>query len=248
MSSEIFYDKAFILVEDKYIPVVNHGSSNCFDFDRRGREIPEKHWSVLNYPHTGKMIFTAAEMQEIAAVHEEANMSNRGGTRKSRNRSFEEGEFGRWILAGMKSAHSVEDYRKYGNTVTVIDYDHDYWQRHSVSTTEQLLDKLKELSGHSITVSFWDDRHVTHPPMRQKGQPFDFSQLPEFYVLVARQGYFVKRSSRRIWFAQNQQPTASRIRKFKTEKAAQKYLDDNQRFFSKYAFSIECVQNGGTMI
>ena len=25
--------------------------------------------------------------------------------------------FGRWILAGMKSAHTVEDYRKHGNTV-----------------------------------------------------------------------------------------------------------------------------------
>ena len=33
MSSEIFYDKAFIRMEEKYIPVVNHGSSNCFDFD-----------------------------------------------------------------------------------------------------------------------------------------------------------------------------------------------------------------------
>lgn len=98
MSSEIFYDKAFILVGEKYIPVVNHGSSNCFDFDSRGREIPEKHWSVLNYPHTGRMLFTAEEMQEIAAVHEKANRNNRGGTRKSRNRSFEEGEFGRWIL------------------------------------------------------------------------------------------------------------------------------------------------------
>lgn len=42
MSSEIFYDKAFIQVEEKYIPVVNHGSSNCFEFDSRGREIPEK--------------------------------------------------------------------------------------------------------------------------------------------------------------------------------------------------------------
>ena len=44
MSSEIFYDKAFIRVGEKYIPIVNHGSSNCFDIDRRGREIPEKRW------------------------------------------------------------------------------------------------------------------------------------------------------------------------------------------------------------
>ena len=245
MSSEIFYDKAFILVGEKYIPVVNHGSSNCFDFDSRGREIPEKHWSVLNYPHTGRMLFTAEEMQEIAAVHEEANRNNRGGTRKSRNRSFEEGEFGRWILAGMKSAHTVEDYKKHGNTVTVVDYDRDYWQRHCMSTTEELLDKIKELSGHSITVSFWDDRHVTHPPMRRKGTPFDFGTLPEFYVLRAAQGYFVKRSSRKIWFARFQKPQSQMIRKFKTEKAAQNYLDSNQKFFSGYTFEIECVQNGG---
>lgn len=39
------------------------------------------------------MLFTAEEMQEIASIYEEANMNNRGGTRKSRNRTFEEGEF-----------------------------------------------------------------------------------------------------------------------------------------------------------
>ena len=33
MSSEIFYAKAFLRVGDRFIPVVNHGSSNCYDFD-----------------------------------------------------------------------------------------------------------------------------------------------------------------------------------------------------------------------
>ena len=90
MSSEIFYDKAFIRVEEKYIPVVNHGSSNCFEFDSRGREIPEKTWSVLNHPYTERMLFTADEIREIAAFYEEISMNNRGGTKKSRNRSFPE--------------------------------------------------------------------------------------------------------------------------------------------------------------
>ena len=245
MSSEIFYDKAFIRVDDRYIPVVNHGSSNCFEIGRRGREIPEKYWSVLNYTRRDSQIFTADEMRQIAEVYEAASMGNRGGTRKSRYRSFEEGEFGRWILAGMKSAHTVEEYRKYGNTVVVVDYSELDWQRHPVYTTGELTEKLKELKGRSISVSFWDNRHVTHPPMRRKGQPTDFGLLPEFYVLSAMQGYFVKRSSRRIWFARSQNPTDPGIRKFKSEKAAQKYLDDNQRIFSKYAFTVECVKNGG---
>ena len=36
MSSEIYYDRAYIRVGDRFIPVVNHGSSNCFDFDACG--------------------------------------------------------------------------------------------------------------------------------------------------------------------------------------------------------------------
>ena len=57
MSSEIFYAKAFLRVGDRFIPVVNHGSSNCYDFDSRGREIPERHWSVLSYPFRGRLAF-----------------------------------------------------------------------------------------------------------------------------------------------------------------------------------------------
>lgn len=245
MSSEIFYDKAFIRVDDRFIPVVNHGSSNCFDFDCRGREIPEKRWSVLNDTHRDRQIFTAEEMREIAAVYEEASVSNRGGTRKSRYRSFEEGEFGRWILAGMKSAHTVEEYTGYGNTVVVIDYSEPCWRKHSVSTTEELLEKLKELDGCSISVSFWNDRHVKHPPMRRKGVPTDFRKLPEFYVLHGVSGYFARRSNRRVWLVVDLKRGFSSVRKFRTEKEAQKYLKDNQAALHSFAFSVECVSNGG---
>ena len=65
MSSEIFYAKAFLRVGDRFIPVVNHGSSNCYDFDSRGREIPERHWSVLSYPFRGRLAFTAAEIKQM---------------------------------------------------------------------------------------------------------------------------------------------------------------------------------------
>lgn len=44
----------------------------------------------------------------------------------------------------MKSAHTVEEYKKYGNTVVVIDYSDSYWRKHSVFTTEELVEKLKE--------------------------------------------------------------------------------------------------------
>ena len=58
MSSEIFYTKAFIKVGDNFIPLVNHGSSNCTTINVRGREVAEKHWSVLCYPFSDRVIFT----------------------------------------------------------------------------------------------------------------------------------------------------------------------------------------------
>lgn len=122
MSSEIYYDRAYIRVGDRFIPVVNHGSSNCFDFDACGREVPEKHWSVLNYTFHGRQLFTEEEIRQIAAIYEAANSDNRDGIRKSRNRSFDVGEFGRWIMNGMKTAHTMEEYRACGNTVVVVEY------------------------------------------------------------------------------------------------------------------------------
>ena len=243
MSSEIFYDKAFIRVGEQFIPVVNHGSSNCFEVNIRGREIPEKSWSVINYPHWDKMLFTAEEMKELAATYEKISMDNVGGTRKSRYRSFEEGEFYRWILGGMKTAHTVEEYRKYGNSVVIVEYAKGKWSRFSVSSTEELLKKLDEFAGKNFTVSFFDNRYVNHPPMRKQRQLTDYSLLPEYYVLKAEQGYFVKRSSRRIWFVKKLEFSPNSVRKFKSAATAEKYLQENQKVFAKIPFSVECVKN-----
>ncbi len=242
MSSEIFYAKAFIRAGDRFIPVANHGSSNCYDFDSRGREIPERHWSVLSYPFRGRLAFTAEEIKQIAAAYEEANTENRGGTCKSRNRAFEIGEFERWILAGLKSAHTVEEYRAYGNSVVVIDYERN-WSKASIASTAELLSLLEQRESAHISIGFADDRHIFYPKTSGRKQPFDFSALDRYYVLQSEQGIFVKRSSRRVWATLIAQ--AECVKKFRTEAEAQKYLAVNHAFFSacKCAFAVKCVEN-----
>ena len=254
MSSEIYYDRAFIRVDDRYIPIVKHGSSNCFGVSRFhsafefGREVPENQWSVLNYGFRGQLLFTEDEIRQIAARYEEYNIDNRGGVRKSRNRSFEVGEFGRWIEGGMKTAYTVEEYTACRNTVIVVEHTEPVWKKHVVQTTEELLDKLRELDGKSISVSYLKSREFTHPHRRRKSNSWDPSKQSGFYVLRAGNGYFSKRSTRRIWLDRNTPPTAASVRKFRTEKAAQRYLDDNAQFFAKIAFQIEHIQNGGDAI
>ena len=242
MSSEIFYAKAFIRAGDRFIPVANHGSSNCYDFDSRGREIPERHWSVLSYPFRGRLAFTAEEIKQIAAAYEEANTENRGGTCKSRNRAFEVGEFERWILAGLKSAHTVEEYRAYGNSVVVIDYERN-WSKASIASTAELLSLLEQRESAHISIGFAEDRHIFYPKTSGRKQPFDFSALARYYVLQSEQGIFVKRSSRRVWATLIAQ--AECVKKFRTESEAQKYLTANHAFFAacKCAFTVKCVEN-----
>ena len=163
MSSEIFYTRGFIRVNEFIIPLANHGSSNCFEFSHTGREIPERNWTVLNYPNRGKILHTRAEMESVAKVYEEANTSNRGGTRISRNRAFDVGEFGRWILKGVTMAKSVEEYVSWGNRIFVIDYADDR-RKYPVRTTQELLDTLNQLAGSlDIGVVFGDKRKLYRP-------------------------------------------------------------------------------------
>ena len=70
MSYQIYYDKAFIKVNDKFVPMVNSGSNNCWEVNYCNREIPEKNWSVLNYTMRSKVLFTADEIVEIAKRYE----------------------------------------------------------------------------------------------------------------------------------------------------------------------------------
>lgn len=239
MSSEIFYKKAFIKVNDKFIPLTNHGSSNCFDINYQGREVADKHWNVLCYPYSDRFIFTDDEIREIAKRHEEANTSNRGGTKKSRYTAFEVGEFERWILAGMKSAYTVEDYTHFGNTLQIIDYE--TRRRTTVKTTAELLEALRLAKGRSIDIVFADSRDVRRPQKSFTPKILnEFEALDEYYVLKSENGYFMRLTRRGVWGSA--QFNKERVRKFKSEKDALAYLQKHERRMRCFCFKVECIR------
>ena len=238
MSSEIYYEKAFISIGDKFIPLVCRGSTNTYEFNWNGREVAERYWSVLNLPYRGKALFTAEEIQKIAETYEGFSSGNRGGMRKSRNSAFEAGEFQRWFLAGLKNAHTIEEYRQYGNSVVLTD-------RHTqkatyVSTTDSFLKELSRLGEPNVDIRFDSCRNFYHPPRVSK--PSKFDKLMQFYVLKAWSGYFVKRTRHGVMTIRTDDPTVATVRKFRTEKAAQKYMEENAPSFSRVPFSVECVR------
>lgn len=246
MSSEIFYDRAFIRVNDKFIPVVNLGSNNCFEISLSGREVPEKNWCCVSYPFKDRQIFTAEEIREIAEAHDEISRRDPGLIRRSRNKCFKDREFFRWFTGGMKTAHTVEEYTEFGNTVIVLDCSVDPWRKIQIKTTEGLLQAIEALSGKSISVSFENNRKIFRPHARRIRNKTDYGSLPCYYVLKTEGGnYYCKRSSKRIWFTNksNLDSLNSHIKKFKTEKEAVKYLDNNREIFEKYGMQPEKIEN-----
>ena len=238
MSSEIYYDKAFVSVGNLFVPLVCRGSTNTYEFNAHGREVAERYWSVLDLPYRGRLLFTSEEIQKIAETYEGFSNSNRGGMRRSRNSAFEAGEFQRWFLAGLKNAHTIEEYRQYGNSIVLTD--RNTQKKTYASTTEAFLTALSRIGEQNADIRFDSCRSFYHPPRVRKQSKFD--KLKQFYVLKAWSGYFVKRTRHGVMTIRTDDPTIPTVRKFRTEKAAQKYMEENAPFLSRVPFSVECVQ------
>ena len=239
MSSEIFYTKAFIKVDDKFIPLMNHGSSNCSTINYQGREVADKHWSVIRYPYEDRFIFTEEEMREIARRHEEANTKNRGGTRKSQYKAFEVGEFERWILGGLRYAYTVEDYTHFENTVQIMDYD--TRKRTTVRTTDEFLEAIRKGEGHTIDVVFADDREVKHPRRRRTLKVVgEFEAMEKYYVLKNESGYFVRLSGSYVWGVAK---LTDQVKKFKSERETQAYYKKFEQRLRSHGYRIECIEH-----
>lgn len=245
MSYEIMYDKAFIKVGDKYIPIVNQGSSNCFDFDFNGRQIPEKNWHILNYYCRKRVLFTEAEIGELAERMEE--ISGGGAVMKSRYRAFEPGEMRNWILAGMKRAYTVEEYRKCGNTLMFSYCDPEPCNSVAFTTTQQLEDLITaHADAKELNVTFANNRTVYRP---KKPKVDKLAGLEKVYALTkkddkGRVKYFCKYRRRRFVFATD--VTLPFVRLFPSEKEAKSYLNkhrDKLGTLSSHGLEVLCVEN-----
>ena len=243
MSYEIFYDRAFVRVgKDNFVPMVNQGSNNSWEPGFNGRDLPEKTWQVLNYKNRGKLVYTAAEIREIAKDFERISQED-GTCYKSRHRQFAPGEFERWINNGMKSAFTMEEYIEHGNTPFIVYYSDEAqeWERCYFDTTEKFLQLLEQIGpGRDLNMGFLNERSVSRPfRARSKRQNVDYRTLEIYYVLQYQSGYFCKWTKRGFLYTAYADSASSR--KFKTEKDAQRYLDKYKGRFGKTELAIKRI-------
>jgi hypothetical protein len=167
----IYYDRAFIRVDDKFVPLVNSGASNSASIVD-GRMLTDKGWSVLNWRRYSRVLFSEAEIRDIAKDYEQHSTDERMSY-KSRYKPFAPGEFERWIIGGMKRARTVEEYCSYGNDFYISvapaqDSGEEQWAKHSFTTTEELLAFINQLGKcPEIDISLENSREL-YLPSRQR--------------------------------------------------------------------------------
>ena len=243
MSCEVLYDKAFIQVGDRYIPVINQGSTNCFEVTPSGREVPEKYWSVLNYHCRNKLLFTRDEIIDLAERMEEISRSD-GTLLKSRNRGFADGELRSWLLAGIKRAYTVEEYVRCGNTLFFVDSGGGKRDMVAITTNQQLLELLEQKKeAKELNLVFADNRMV-HRPKRVKDDKL--AKLEIVYVLSktddkGRTRYLCK--FRRNRFIVAKDVAAPMVRLFADDREAQSYLARYRQRLGTLGFHVEGVCN-----
>lgn len=142
MSYEIIYDKQFIKVKDKFIPMVLSGSNNCYEYDPyTGRERRERTWfNILQYKK--KYLWTREELLNYCEEYKNELIERWKEPDKDINIDDKFGSYagigisGYWgnttykkfkgiFTAGMKRALTIEQLTQYNIFLNIRTYAYD---------------------------------------------------------------------------------------------------------------------------
>lgn len=222
MSYQIYYSRAYVRLDDNhFIPMICSGSNNCWEDSRK----PEKIWSVIfDAKNPDKVVYTK---DEIIAIADEAydSLIKHGGDLpfKSRYKTFSAKEFRNWIVNGIRSSYTVEDYSKMGNRLyvstekaTINDWDH-----RICVTTDELQKALSSLPKglydcQKITFS---NRNIVIDKMRMVR--YGAKHVDSYYAIKSN-GLYLCGFSKRTNCSFTREPRDAK--KFLTRKKAEQYM------------------------
>jgi len=232
--------------DDLFIPVIQYGSSNCFEF-KGNREVSEKNWGTVKFglELLHKNLFTKDEIYLLAIDF--GNPSSFGDFPfKARGRQFSsQKEATNWFYNGIKNAMPLEQYVEYGNTCMVFDWSNaniNDWNRTYVKTTKELIDAINNCSDAKHCSVKFQQRDLYLPKIRRKRK--EQKQVQGYWVVTldddGDKSYLNRKSKRGFKYC----GWLSNAKKFKTEKDAARYIGVLKKSlyqFEKYNFKTEFV-------
>lgn len=214
MSYDIYYDKRFIKVEGGIIPLVQVGNNKGWE-NINGRDVPEKHWTVMRYPYKEELVFTKEDLIDLYEGQEYVEEEH-----KSRQGYHD--NFSKWLIAGIKSAMTIEEHLKLGNRLQLNYNCGTEWLTAKFNTEKEfwdavnVIDKLK-VKRTNVTFA---RRDITKPSLGSR-TPAEAKEYPGFFAIKDRNDYFQNMTKNRQYFGSK----IEEAKKFKSRDAAKAYIE-----------------------
>lgn len=235
MSYSIVYNKQFLKIDGKIIPLVLYGSNNCYDVLPNGRQRRERQWYSLYFNGTNEQIAaTEAEIMERVksycdgGEYQEHFMQN--------GKWIDDKGLIRFIQNGIKNAKTIEELKEdyffrgmYGYFSVWKEMDNTIESRFEIHSSDDLrkfldaaqdrLDRRTDKEGIYICLHYYNEKFESRvkPDRKQKERLTDY-----FAIKVGDyDSYLVKLTSRRI----KHTSLCKLTKQFKTEKEANKYME-----------------------
>jgi len=237
MSYKIYYDKAFIKLKNGIIPMVCSGDSEIWTLSDYGMKVPERNWHILESSCALKLIFSESEIEQIADNMEHLAAEN--GIHKSRFKLFSKGEFKRWIMSGIESACSIEEYIRLGN-VLMLSVQNDALKL-PIDTESDLKRLLQTYASDATLFLKFMGRDLIKPVGVKTKETKKVNGNPHFYVICGNGFYVVKLTAERVWFSKN----ANDAKRFTTQECAERYLIKHANKFAHCEHKVVCINKGG---
>lgn len=253
MSREIIYDKLFIKVANKIIPMILSGSNNCYELSNAGRERRERSWFAMSLNQkqilTGKELIESAQKINDSLAHEdytEESFLSHCAWEIGRLNSFK--QFNSWLNTGIKKAITVEQLKELGHNLTLVvkeSYSSEDELRIIATDTNKFIDQVEDYENSKkyirFTFNYCDEKLGTKArkkffPRVKKNQDKELRVLDKYFTIKVKgtihgEIYLRKHTSRKTVFSYT--PYKVYAERKKAERLIKQY---NKRYHNRTYF------------
>lgn len=234
MSYEIVYNKQFLNIDGKIIPLTLCGSSNCYELLPNGRQRREREWNAI-YISKGNKQIAATEtdiMKEIESCcggeYQEHFMQN--------GKWVDDKGLIRFFQNGIKNAKTIEElkeeyffrgmcgyfsiWQEMDNTIeNRVEINSSDDLRKFLEAAQNRIDNRTNKEGVYICLKYYNEKFESKVKPERKVK----ERLTDYFAIKVgnRDSYLVKLTSRRIRYTL----LCDLTKQFKTEKEADKYVE-----------------------
>lgn len=248
MSYEIVYNRNFLKVDGKIIPLVLYGSNNCYQYDSiTGKERREREWHPMYLGRNTNIALTPDKLLEhIRTCFNGYEHFVRNG------KWVDDAGLMRFFEKGIKEAKTIEEMKEeyffgglHGYFSIWSGMNNTIENRMEISSTEKLreylelaqkrLDNRAEKEEIYICLKYYEESFRAKNPTVRNRKPKE--RLTDFFAIKVGSGYLTQVTSRRIRY----NVLCERTKQFKTEKEANKYIQKLQVKFTTVDFGVEHI-------